>query len=657
MKDLDSPKNAYENAIDLINDNKLSLAKAQLLEILKIFPNELNSIVLIIDISIKQNDPSEALIYIQKGLSINPKSTELLEKEIQILLFQNKKYEACKKFKDLLKVKPDISLLRQLSNILVELDKEEEADDVIQEFLERNTTYSNLYKGIRHAKAGRVKLAEEVYTNILKEDPENVDALRLLGILATKGGKYKIAEQLLIKAIKLAPSYSLLWRNISLVYRLSGQLDKAQKSMDNILALDPKNASVWADYGTILIMMARYKEAIVAYSRCVSLQPDSPRAYLSLGHAYNTIGNNEKSVESYINAVKYNPNSGEAYWSLANLKTYEFSSKQIEEMQKTLSNDISENEKVQLLFALGKAFEVKKDFKQSFKMYSEGNWIKRKLIKYSSQENSDRVNKSIEFFNKDVVKKIKKSKCNDPDPIFILGLPRSGSTLIDQIISSHSMVDGTQELPNIMNLSREVEAIGKNKEAYPSFLKKLSEMQISELGNKYIDQTRWSRGDAPFFIDKMPNNFMHIGFIKTILPNAKIIDTRRGAMDTCFSCFKQFFAKGQLFTYDLEDLGLFYNDYINIMDHWHSIYPNQIYTVKYANMVSDTENEIIKLLQYCNLPFEEECFEFYKSKRPVKTPSAEQVRQPIYKSGLDYWKNFENDLLPLEKLFDEHIEK
>ncbi|MFL2727491.1 MAG: tetratricopeptide repeat protein [Gammaproteobacteria bacterium] len=473
MKDLDSPKKAYENAISLINDNKLSLAKAQLLEILKIFPNELNSIVLIIDISIKQNDPSEALIYIYQGLKINPNSIELLEKEIQIFLYQDKKYEACKKFKELLKIKPDISLLRQLSNILVELDKEEEADDVIQEFLESNTTYSNLYKGIRHAKAGRVKLAEEVYKNILKEDPENVDALRLLGILATKGGKYKIAEQLLIKAIKLAPSYSLLWRNISLVYRLSGQLDKAQKSMDNILALDPKNASVWADYGTILIMMARYKEAIVAYSRCVSIKPDSPRAYLSLGHAYNTIGNNERSVEAYINAIKYNPNSGESYWSLANLKTYEFTSKQIKDMENTLMSDISENEKVQLLFALGKAYEVKKDFKTSFKMYSEGNWIKRKLVKYSSQDNTDKINQTIKFFNKNTVKKLKQSKCKELDPIFILGLPRSGSTLIDQIISSHSMVDGTQELPNIMNLTREIEALGKGKEAYPQFLTKI----------------------------------------------------------------------------------------------------------------------------------------------------------------------------------------
>ena len=657
MKDLDSPNKAYKQAEIYLNDNNLSLAKAQLLEILKVYPKELNSIYLLVDVFIKLNDPGEAINFIHQGLVVNPKSSDLLEKEIQILLFQNKKHEASKKFRDLLLLRPEISLLRQLTNILVELDKEEEADEAIQEFLEKNKTYSNLYKGIRHAKAGRLKLAEEVYKTILKEEPDNVDAMRLLGILATKGGKYKIAEQILIKAIKIAPSYSLLWRNISLVYRLSGQLEKAQKSMDNILALDPTNASVWADYGTILIMLAKYKEAIVAYSRCVSLKPDSPRAYLSLGHAYNTIGNKDKSIESYLNSIKYNSNSGEAYWSLANLKTYSFTRQQIDQMEETLKGDIEEIEKIQLLFALGKAYEGLKEFKTSFMKYKEGNWLKRKSISYSSQDNTDAINKTINFFNKESIQKIKKSKCLKNDPIFILGLPRSGSTLIDQIISSHSMVDGTQELPNIMNLSKEIVTMGKTKDAYPSFLKKLSELQITELGNKYIDQTQWGRGTAPLFIDKMPNNFLHIGLIKTILPNAKIIDTRRGAMDTSFSCFKQFFAKGQLFTYDLEDLGLFYNDYIKLMNHWHDIYPDEIYTVKYSNMITNTEEEITKLLNYCELPFESQCLEFYKSKRPVKTPSAAQVRQPIYKSGLDYWKNFEDDLKLLEKLFTGGIEK
>ena len=279
------------------------------------------------------------------------------------------------------------------------------------------------------------------------------------------------------------------------------------------------------------------------------------------------------------------------------------------------------------------------------------------IVGATYKENTNSINKTISFFNKEALNKIKKSKCLKNDPIFILGLPRSGSTLIDQIISSHSMVDGTQELPNIMNLSKEIQTLGNSKDAYPSFLKKLSELQITELGNKYIDQTKWGRGDAPLFIDKMPNNFLHIGLIKSILPNAKIIDTRRGAMDTSFSCFKQFFAKGQLFTYDLEDLGLFYNDYIKLMNHWHEIYPNEIYTVKYSKMISNTEDEITKLLNYCELPFESQCLEFYKSKRPVKTPSAEQVRQPIYKSGLDYWKNFEEDLNPLEQLFSSEIEK
>lgn len=304
-------------------------------------------------------------------------------------------------------LRPEISLLRQLTNILVELDKEEEADQAIQEFLEKNKTYSNLYKGIRHAKAGRLKLAEEVYKTILKDEPDNVDAMRLLGILATKGGKYKIAEQILIKAIKIAPSYSLLWRNISLVYRLSGQLEKAQKSMDNILALDPTNASVWADYGTILIMLAKYKEAIVAYSRCVSLKPDSPRAYLSLGHAYNTIGNKDKSIESYLNSIKYNSNSGEAYWSLANLKTYSFTRQQIDQMEETLKGDIEEIEKIQLLFALGKAYEGLKEYKTSFIKYKEGNWLKRKSISYSSQDNTDAINKTINFLIKNQSKRLK----------------------------------------------------------------------------------------------------------------------------------------------------------------------------------------------------------------------------------------------------------
>ena len=230
-------------------------------------------------------------------------------------------------------------------------------------------------------------------------------------------------------------------------------------------------------------------------------------------------------------------------------------------------------------------------------------------------------------------------------------MPRSGSTLIDQIISSHSKVDGTQELPNIIKIAAELNA--NNKNSYPEILNDFKDSELSDLGKKYLSETSWARDDAPFFIDKMPNNFIHIGLIKTILPNAKIVDTRRDAMDTCFSCYKQFFARGQLFTYSLEDLGNYYTDYIRTMNHWHNVFGKDIFTVHYDNVINNTEETIKELIDYCELPFEKQCLEFYKSSRPVKTPSAEQVRQPIYKSGLNYWKNYEKHLNPLKKIIDE----
>ena len=249
------------------------------------------------------------------------------------------------------------------------------------------------------------------------------------------------------------------------------------------------------------------------------------------------------------------------------------------------------------------------------------------------------------------INNLSKSSTNNPDPIFVLGMPRSGSTLVDQIISSHSKVDGTQELPNIIKIAAELNNDKQN--SYPEVLKELDDLKISKLGKDYISETAWARDNAPFFIDKMPNNFIHIGLIKTILPNAKIIDTRRDPMDTCFSCFKQFFARGQLFTYSMEDLGNYYTDYIRAMNHWHKVYGKDIFTVHYDDVINKTEETIRGLIDYCNLPFEQECLEFYKSSRPVKTPSAEQVRQPIYKSGLNYWKNYEKHLLPLKKIIDE----
>ena len=642
---------AYQNAKDLIDKKDYIQASEQLNEILKVFPNELNSIYLLIDCYIKSNNPIKALEFTHAALNIKNNDKKLLQLEIRLNEYLERDSESIHLLKIFIDKFSDLGALKHLSNLLVKQDKSDEADELIKNFFENNEDYGLLYKGVRHLHASRYRKAEDAFKKVLIEDENNIDALRFMGILAFKSGNHDIAEAMLTKALKLDPTYSLVWANLAQVFSVTGQLDKAKKSFKNILNMEPKNGLIWAEYGTVLTKLANYEEGRDAYLKALEFKPDSPRVHLSLGHVYKTMGEIDNSIDSYKNTILQNNLSGEAYWSLANLKTYSFSENEIIDMEKTLKGDMSDIERSQMHFALGKAYEVKKDFDKSFKNYYEGNKVKKGLIKYSSDDTTDNTKRILNFFNKENIQKLAKSSTGDRDPIFVLGMPRSGSTLVDQIISSHSKVDGTQELPNIIKIAAELNTNNQNN--YPEVLKELDESKLSNLGKDYILETAWARDSAPFFIDKMPNNFIHIGLIKTILPNAKIIDTRRDPMDTCFSCFKQFFARGQLFTYSLEDLGNYYTDYIRAMNHWQNVYGKDIYTVHYDNVINKTEETIRELIDYCELPFEKECLEFYNSSRPVKTPSAEQVRQPIYKSGLNYWKNYEKHLLPLKKIIDE----
>ena len=642
---------AYQNAKDLIDKKDYIQASEQLNEILKVFPNELNSIYLLIDCYIKLNNPIKALEFTHSALNIKNDDKKLLQLEIRLNEYLERDSESIHLLKIFIDKFSDLGALKHLSNLLVKQDKSDEADELIKNFFENNEDYGLLYKGVRHLHASRYRKAEDAFKKVLIEDENNIDALRFMGILAFKSGNHDIAEAMLTKALKLDPTYSLVWANLAQVFSVTGQLDKAKKSFKNILSMEPKNGLIWAEYGTVLTKLANYEEGRDAYLKALEFKPDSPRVHLSLGHVYKTMGEIDNSIDSYKNTILQNNLSGEAYWSLANLKTYSFSENEIKDMEDTLKGDMSDIERSQMHFALGKAYEVKKDFDKSFKNYYEGNKVKKGLIKYSSDDTTDNTKRILNFFNKENIQKLAKSLTGDRDPIFVLGMPRSGSTLVDQIISSHSKVDGTQELPNIIKIAAELNTNNQNN--YPEVLKELDESKLSNLGKDYISETAWARDSAPFFIDKMPNNFIHIGLIKTILPNAKIIDTRRDPMDTCFSCFKQFFARGQLFTYSLEDLGNYYTDYIRAMNHWHNVYGKDIYTVHYDNVINETEETIRELIDYCELPFENECLEFYNSSRPVKTPSAEQVRQPIYKSGLNYWKNYEKHLLPLKKIIDE----
>jgi len=652
MSELNNTKYAFDNAIKLLNDNNLKESIEQLEEILKIHPNHKISLSLLSDIYIKLNKPNKSLNYVNKVLTIDKTDKNILEKKYKILLFIGDESSAFETLLLLNKSHPSINTARELSNYYLKNDDEEKSDEVIQSFFESDKSYSELYKGIRHVKAGRFKLAEESYKKVLKKDNNNIDALRLLGLLAFKNKNYSVAENLFIRAIKLDQHFHLLWDNLAKVYRIQNKLEKSKKAFKNLIELDPYNLEALVALGTIYVKLADYDEGIRTYQKVLSLKDNNPRVFLSMGHALKTVGRRKECEDSYLKAIELYPLCGEGYWSLANLKTYKFSEKQISLMENSLKDNIQEQEKIQMLFALGKAHESKGDYKKSFEFYEKGNWMQRKIVDYNAQENANNIDLIIDFFEKNKKNIDFNSGYEAKDPIFILGLPRAGSTLLEQILSSHSRIEGTQELHNIMTIGRRIKSLDDS-ENYLNNLLNLNSESIKMYGKMFIDETMWARNDKDLFIDKMPNNFPHIGLIKMILPNAKIIDARRNPMDGCFSCFKQYFAKGQHFTYDLDDIARYYKDYERLMGFWNNYFPKSIHTVLYENVINNPEDEVRKMLDYLELPFEESCMNFYKSARPVKTASSEQVRQPIYKSALNYWKNFEDDLTVLSKYFNE----
>ena len=398
---------------------------------------------------------------------------------------------------------------------------------------------------------------------------------------------------------------------------------------------------------TALFRTDRYKEAIDIYNDILKVEPKNTDVMLSMGHLYKTSGEINKSIDSYQKAYKTDKYFGDSYWSLANLKTYEFTDKEVSSMKQMVKDKyVDEEEKAFMHFALGKAYEDREKFNLSFEHYKAGNQIKKNKALFNIDDFERDCNNQKDVCTNELFEMKKDWGSENKAPIFILGLPRVGSTLIEQILSSHSMVEATHELPNIISTAlrlneRKAQDITSR---YPDILLSLSAPQLKMIGDKYISDSEVFRTGKQYFLDKMPNNFRHIGLIKLILPNAKIIDIRRSSMSACFACYKQLFAEGQEFTYDLKDLAGYYNNYVELMGHWNKVLPNQILSINYEDVVNNFEESVNEILKYCEIPFETECLEFYKSKRSVKTPSAEQVRQPIYKSGMDYWKNYETYL-------------
>ena len=491
---------------------------------------------------------------------------------------------------------------------------------------------------------GKYKKADHLCRDFLKNHPHHIEAMRLLAKIGKELHVYDDSEFLLESCLMFdKDNFDVALDYIDVLIKRQ-KYAKALEEAEKLYTKDKDNLRFMIAYAVTLQQTNKQEEALELYNKILNIDKKNPEILVSKGHLQKTFGDLKGSIDSYKNSYKIDQYYGDAYWSLANLKTYQFNDEEIMQLEKMTQDEfINDNEKIYMSFALGKAFEDRGEYDKSFTNYQNGNSLKKEFTKFDLKLFDEECKNQKEVCTRDLFDSKAGWGLETKEPIFVLGLPRVGSTLIEQILASHSMVEATHELPNILALSHKLNLrkVQEKTSRYPEILLSLSAPQLKMIGEQYIKDAEIFRTNKPFFIDKMPNNFRHIGLIKLILPNAKIIDIRRNSMSACFSCYKQLFAEGQEFTYDFGDLAGYYNNYVELMEHWNQVLPNQILSIKYEDLVNDFENSVNKILNYCNLDFEDECLSFYKNKRSVRTPSSEQVRQPIYKKGLDYWKNYD----------------
>lgn len=479
----------------------------------------------------------------------------------------------------------------------------------------------------------QLDIAERLLREQLRADPFDVAAIRMMAELAARLGRMTDSENLLRRAVELAPGFTAAQANLALVINRTGRHAEALEMVEKLLAHEPDDLSHLNLKGSILGRLGRFDEAIAIYRSVLQRAPRQPRLLLTLGTLLKTIGQVSESIDAYRAAIVLQPTLGEAWWSLANLKTFHFDEADVRTMRAALDEpDLAPEDRVHLHFALGKAMHDARDHAAAFAHYAGANSLRLQSQPYRAAEVTKLVDRSIAVATPRLFEA--RDGAIDCDPIFIVGMPRAGSTLVEQILSSHPQVEGTGELPDLP-------AVARSSATYPAMLVSLTPNQRSELGAEYLRRASVQRQtDRPHFTDKLPNNWQFVPFILAVLPRATIIDVRRHPIACCLANYRQHFARGQAFTYDLSDLGHYYSDYARLMAHVDRVAPGRVHRVIYEELVDDTETQIRALLAACRLPFDPACLAFHETERAVRTPSSEQVRQPIYRDALAEWHGY-----------------
>ena len=561
--------------------------------------------------------------------------------------------EAIESLRQTVKLQPEHpEAWRLLADHLAATGDTEGADSAYLRHVKASARNPELLRAAAAMVKNDIPHAEALLKAHLTEVPTDVPAIRMLAEVAVRCGRDSEAEMLLNRCLELAPGFSPARYQYAVLLQRRNDAERALAEIERVLEEDPRNPGYRNLLAVISSRIGEFARARALYEELLREYPTNAHVWLGYGHVLKTEGRQDECVAAYRRSAALQSRCGEAYWSLANIKTFRFSETELAEMVAAVEDPaLGDIDRMHFHFALGKAFEDAGEYARSFEHYSRGNALSRPRARHDAAANTERTMRLKATFTRELFAARAGSGFEASDPIFIVGMPRAGSTLIEQILSSHSAVEGTSELPEIISIARELRGRASSDQvgAYGEVLASLSEASLRELGQRYIERTRIHRKtDRPYFIDKMPNNFLHVGMILLVLPNAKLIDARRHPLACCFSNFKQHFAHGQRFTYDLADMGRFYRDYVELMAHFDEAMPGRIHRVLYESMVGDTEAEVRRLLDYCQLPFEEGCLRFFENERPVRTASSEQVRQPIYREAIDHWRNYESWLEPLK---------
>ncbi|MDE0056237.1 MAG: sulfotransferase [Gammaproteobacteria bacterium] len=514
---------------------------------------------------------------------------------------------------------------------------------------------------ISYLSDNRLADAERLCKHFLQSNRTHVEGMRLLAEIATRNGTFDEAEFLLESCVEFHPSHREARIQYANILMRMQKFARAFEQAEQLLAEYPDDENhVRALYAAACAGVGRNDAAIETYERLMRHHPDNHFFPVSLAHVHKSDGQIDEAVALYREAYRIKPDHGDAYWSLANTKSHEFTDDELARMESLVTAAATgESDRIQVCFALGDAYEQKRDYERSFGFYRQGNDLKKPSTYHDPRHLQVRIDSQIEVCTEELFARRHSVGFDAPDPIFVVGLPRAGSTLLEQILSSHSAVDGTMELHNILNLAKRL----RGRDApnapprYPRILGEIEDDLFLRFGEQFIEDTRVYRGTAPFFVDKMPNNFFHVGLIRLILPNAKVIDARRHPMACCFSGYKQLFGEGQEFSYGLHEIGNYYRQYVKLMDHWDEVLPDFVLCVQHESVVDDLEGQVRRILDFCGLPFEQACVDYHQTERSIRTPSAEQVRQPIYRTGLEQWRHYEAWLDPLKEALGPEVRK